>query len=101
VLLEGGPESITPDLLAYYLAGAVAFDLANPDQRSDRLADVAPALEATLRRYAQIRAATERYRSPFLERAAEAKAQGRLREFVQTLDREAQQAPGTPEPPQR
>jgi hypothetical protein len=80
----------------------VKFDLEHPAQRDDELADVVPALEATLRRYAQIRAATDRYRSPLLDRFAAQQARGKLREYVQSLPRaEDEDTRATPKRPGR
>jgi hypothetical protein len=101
-LQEDAPQAFKTDLLGFYIAGAVKFDLEHPAQREDELADVAPALEAVLRRYAQIRAETEKYRSPFLDRFAAQLARGKLREYIQALPRgEDAGASATPETPGR
>jgi len=100
--LEDGPEPVKIDLLGFYLAGAVQFDLTHPDQRDDALAEVAPALQAVLPRYAKMRAIFKDYRSPFLEKVAAQQAAGTLREFVQSLAAQPpEESPGTPGGPER
>jgi len=75
-------QSVRNELLAFYLAGAIIFDISNPELRSAERADVLPAYEMVLHRYSLLKARDPKLRIPFLDRAAFHQAKRTLAEFI-------------------
>lgn len=75
-------EPYGPLLLAYYIAGAVEFDLDHPDRRDELAGDTTAAIELVLPRYREVKRRDPSYTNTFLERADHAKRYGRLASFI-------------------
>ena len=77
-----GDKRLDASLLAYYLAGAVKFDLAHPAQASDPRADVPDAVRAALVFYRKYRAAHPDTHSALFDHLDQVEREGALDAFV-------------------
>jgi hypothetical protein len=79
-------RQLDSSLLAYYLAGAVKFDLDHPDQLGDRRADVPAAIRAGLVFYRKYREVHPGATHPLFQKFDELERQGKLDEFVKNAE---------------
>jgi hypothetical protein len=84
-----GDKKLDAALLAYYLAGAVKFDLTHRDQMEAPRADIPDAIRAALLFYRKYRAAHPKSLHPMFERFDKLDREGGLDAFVRD-------APATP-----
>jgi hypothetical protein len=87
-----GQKPLDAALLAYYLAGAVKFDLTHRELVSDPRADVPDAIRAALVFYRKYHAAHPETSHPLFERFDKLDREGGLEAFV----RDAQTPPASP-----
>ncbi|MBC8139599.1 MAG: hypothetical protein H8F28_27275 [Fibrella sp.] len=72
-------------LLGYYVAGAVQYDLMNPKQAKDKLADKVAAVRASLLLYKAIRARDNSFKRPMLDDLAALDKKGQLSQHIRSV----------------
>jgi hypothetical protein len=77
-----------PILLAYYIAGAVKYDLENPTKIGDEYASVPSAIEAMLIVYRELKKKQPDIRDSFYEQLEQLQAAGQLESYVQRKAKE-------------
>lgn len=70
--------------MAFYLAGAIKFDLENPSASRDPGADVLPAIRATITALRIYQSGDPYYEHPFIEKLAKLDKAGELEAFVRS-----------------
>jgi hypothetical protein len=81
-----GNKKLDATLLAYYIAGAVRFDLTHPDLASNPRADVPDAIRAALVFYRKHRAAHPTVLHPLFERYDEIDRKGGLDDWARKVE---------------
>ena len=77
-----GDKKLDSALIAYFIAGAVKFDLENPEAREDELADIPAAIRSALVYYRAHRSHHPERSHPFFERMDEHDRAGTLDQYV-------------------
>ena len=87
----GTDKQLSSILLAYYIAGAVKFDLENPVAARNPQADAGPAIRAALVYYRAHRRAHPKVTHPLFEKFDALDKQGKLDQFIES------QSPAAPQ----